>query len=796
MKEEKIRDETALVEEELDENKKDAKKEKKKKGSLTIYDLPGVGAATAEKLSESGYADLISVAVASPGELVEAAGVGEAAARKMINFARNSLDMGFESGDELLKKRESVVKISTGCKSFDSILNGGVETGAITEAYGAYGSGKTSLAHQLAVNVQLPVGKGGADGVAVWVDTEGTLRPEFLKKLAEAKGLDPDKVLKNFRGVKAFNSDHQMLLVEKIEDLIRNGLPVKLVIIDSVISHFRSEFCVTPDTMLIGNPSVKRIMHFNAGDKVLSHAGVFRKVLSKQAVNYDGNILKIKPCYGPEIKVTGDHSVFAMKTVRNTCYRNESRFRKKLEQGYIFSKHIGKRHYRVIEGFGPDWVKADTLKKGDYLVFPVVSKTEDTRTIRISDYTDNFCLKDGIIRCNSSYHETPLYDEVMREYLLSPKKGRITYLARKYKLPISTVSQWVNKKQKTRDDIIKLKDEVQVDGDFMRLLGYYLAEGSGVSDHQVRFTFNSKEAGYIEDVKRLVRKVFGIKVNKGVLIRNSTNVCLSNRLLMQFFKSLVGNNAAGKRLPQWVLYLPKDKQKELIAGYWRGDGSKSKYGFDFSTASFVLAEQVRLVLARLGFMPTLRVVAAGRKNPKYVVEVFGEKLKDFCDIVGVGHGIISRRNTTYNRGWNDGNYLFLPINKVEERKYAGTLYNLEVEKDHSYSANCCVLHNCGRGTLADRQQKLNKHLHALLRIAEKYNLAVYVTNQVMARPDVFFGDPTEAVGGHVLHHATTYRLYLRRGKKGTRVAKLVDAPALPEAEAIFQVTEEGIRDVE
>ncbi|MBS3151636.1 DNA repair and recombination protein RadA, partial [Candidatus Woesearchaeota archaeon] len=101
----------------------------------------------------------------------------------------------------------------------------------------------------------------------------------------------------------------------------------------------------------------------------------------------------------------------------------------------------------------------------------------------------------------------------------------------------------------------------------------------------------------------------------------------------------------------------------------------------------------------------------------------------------------------------------------------------------------------GRGQLADRQQKLNKHLHTLMRLATQYNIAMYVTNQVMAKPDTFFGDPTEAIGGHVLHHASTYRVYLRRGKKGTRVAKLVDAPAMPESEAIFQVTEKGIEDV-
>ena len=318
---------------------------KKDEKEFTIYDLPGVGAATAEKLIGGGFDTLLSIAVSSPGELVTISGVTEAAARKIISTAREKLDMGFESGEDLLKKREMVVKITTGSKNLDNIIGGGVETGAVTEVYGSYGSGKTSIAHQLAVTAQLPKEQGGADGAVVWIDSEGTLRPEFIKKLAVAKGLDPDQALKNFRGVRAFNSDHQMLLVDKIEELIKNGLNVKLVVVDSLTSHFRSEYV-------------------------------------------------------------------------------------------------------------------------------------------------------------------------------------------------------------------------------------------------------------------------------------------------------------------------------------------------------------------------------------------------------------------------------------------------------------------GRGTLADRQQKINKHIHALLKLGNTYNIAIYITNQVMAKPDVFFGDPTEAIGGHVLHHASTYRLYLRRGKKGTRVAKLVDAPALPEGEAVFIVTEEGIKDVE
>ncbi|PIO04665.1 DNA repair and recombination protein RadA, partial [Candidatus Woesearchaeota archaeon CG08_land_8_20_14_0_20_43_7] len=101
----------------------------------------------------------------------------------------------------------------------------------------------------------------------------------------------------------------------------------------------------------------------------------------------------------------------------------------------------------------------------------------------------------------------------------------------------------------------------------------------------------------------------------------------------------------------------------------------------------------------------------------------------------------------------------------------------------------------GRGTLAERQQKINKHMHTLLRLADTHNLCVYVTNQVMHDPAQFFGDPTKAVGGNIVAHASTFRIYLRKGKKGSRVAKLVDSPNLPDGECNFFVETEGLRDV-
>lgn len=218
-----------------------AKKDDKK---AELTDLPGVGPAVATKLEEAGYSDLMSIAVLTPGELADMAGLTEATARKTIQAARKMMDLGFKDATEYMKEREEMATITTGSKNLDNLLGGrGVETGTLTEAYGAYGSGKSQLAHSLAVHVQLPKERGGAEGMAAFIDTEGTFRPERIKQIATALGLDETQALKNVFAARAFNSDHQMLLVDKIVELINEKkLPIKVVIIDSLTSHFRSEF--------------------------------------------------------------------------------------------------------------------------------------------------------------------------------------------------------------------------------------------------------------------------------------------------------------------------------------------------------------------------------------------------------------------------------------------------------------------------------------------------------------------------------------------------------------------------
>jgi len=220
-----------------------AKKGEEKK-EPTIYDIPGVGDKTAEKLIEYGYDDLMKLATTSSYELAEVLGIGEALAKKIVEGARKLLKMGFESGLDILQKRNNYQYITFGSKALNELLGGkGVETGSITEFFGEFGSGKTQIAHQLAVNVQLPPEKGGLGKGAIYIDTEGTFRPERIMQMAKAKGLNPEEVLKNIKVARAYTTEQQMMFAEKIEDLIKEeNFPVGVVIVDSLTSLFRAEY--------------------------------------------------------------------------------------------------------------------------------------------------------------------------------------------------------------------------------------------------------------------------------------------------------------------------------------------------------------------------------------------------------------------------------------------------------------------------------------------------------------------------------------------------------------------------
>jgi DNA repair protein RadA len=208
---------------------------------MELEELPGIGATTAEKLKEAGFTTIESIAVANPIEIKEIGGIGEAGAAKVINSARDSMEMRFMTGTEVLEKRKTMKKISTSSSVLDGLLGGGIETQAITEFFGEFGSGKTQICHQLAVNVQIPDEDSGLGKAVIYVDTENTFRPERIIQMAEGAGLDPESMLENIIVARAYNSDHQMLIIDQAESLIKEK-NVGVIVVDSLTSHFRADY--------------------------------------------------------------------------------------------------------------------------------------------------------------------------------------------------------------------------------------------------------------------------------------------------------------------------------------------------------------------------------------------------------------------------------------------------------------------------------------------------------------------------------------------------------------------------
>jgi len=208
---------------------------------MELEDLDGVGDTTAEKLRDAGFKEIASIAVARPSDLKEAAGIGESAANKIIGAAKASLDMGFLKGTEVLERRKNVGRITTGSTILDELLGGGIETQAITEFFGEFGSGKTQIAHQIAVAVQLPKEQGGIERKAVYIDTENTFRPERIVQMSEALELDPNNVLENINVARAYNSDDQMIWGEKVGEIAQEE-DVGVAIVDSLTSQFRADY--------------------------------------------------------------------------------------------------------------------------------------------------------------------------------------------------------------------------------------------------------------------------------------------------------------------------------------------------------------------------------------------------------------------------------------------------------------------------------------------------------------------------------------------------------------------------
>jgi DNA repair protein RadA len=278
---------------------------------LDVTSIAGVGAVTKQKLNDAGIYTILDLATAGPAEIAEATDwdisksvdVNNKARKKLVEMGR--LEPDFVSASDLLLRRKNITRISTGSKNIDELLGGGIETWAITEFYGEFGAGKSQICHTLSCMVQQPIDSGGLDGGVVYIDTEGTFRPERISEIALARGMDADSVLSRIMVARAYNSAHQELIVKDLGRIIEKN-KVKLLIVDSAVAHYRAEF-LGRGTLAERQQRLNRFMH-----AILRTAEVYNiaVVMTNQVQSAPDSF------FGDPTRATGGHVVAHTSTYR------------------------------------------------------------------------------------------------------------------------------------------------------------------------------------------------------------------------------------------------------------------------------------------------------------------------------------------------------------------------------------------------------------------------------------------------------------------------------------------------
>ena len=215
--------------------------------NLEIQDIEGIGPTIAKKLREAGIFSVMDLAVAGVEDLAVDINASKDSAASFIMAAQkllresDVLEKEFITADTALKKRRSLLRCSTGSSILDDLFLGGIETQAVTELYGEFGSGKSQICHTMCITAGQPVESGGLNSGVIYIDTEGTFRPERLEQISSSRNIDPVRALQNVAVCKVYNSAHLELIIKNLGKYI-DDYKAKLVVVDSIISLHRAEF--------------------------------------------------------------------------------------------------------------------------------------------------------------------------------------------------------------------------------------------------------------------------------------------------------------------------------------------------------------------------------------------------------------------------------------------------------------------------------------------------------------------------------------------------------------------------
>ncbi|TDG48418.1 hypothetical protein AWZ03_005163 [Drosophila navojoa] len=212
-------------------------------GPLDVLKLQGnnINPRDIKLLQQASLHTVESVTYATRRQLLNIKGLGESKVDHIMKEASKLIPLSFTSARTIHQMRSEVVMLTTGSKELDKLLGGGIETGSITEIFGEFRCGKTQICHTLAVTCQLPISQNGGEGKALYIDTEGTFRPERLSAIAQRYNMDEAAVLDNVACARAHNTDQQTQLVQMAAGMMFESR-YALIIVDSAMALYRSEY--------------------------------------------------------------------------------------------------------------------------------------------------------------------------------------------------------------------------------------------------------------------------------------------------------------------------------------------------------------------------------------------------------------------------------------------------------------------------------------------------------------------------------------------------------------------------
>lgn len=410
--------------------------------------------------------------------------------------------------------------------------------------------------------------------------------------------------------------------------------------------------CFHPDQPVFTAEGVKRIADIDVGDLVLTHTGSFATV-TEVMTRHSNELLKISVSKLPKstLTVTPEHPILALrKPDRNTDAK-------------------------------PEWIPAGQLQVGDYVALCVSSAIHDVKEINLLDIleADRYEARDGLIYRKNRILTTSGY--VRQDGTMALKR----------RADVGPLSKQVK----------PLPQIVQVDKDLLRLFGYYVSEGNAsLRDNNVQFTFSKDEERYVRDVQRIMTEKFGLEIQpepagKG---RHWISLRYHSAILAEVFHTLFGSTFDTKIIPRWLLELPHEKQKEFLIGVVRGDSTTFQSRYNSQTRIVMsnpsLVYGVWQIAMRLGMntalgLPTMPSLATAQP---YSCTLSGIKASEFAS-EALGKSI-SHNGHKWSRTLLREGYFLNPITGLDKIPFEGTVYNLEVEKDHSYAANMVAAHNC------------------------------------------------------------------------------------------------------